>query len=103
MSKPIGHPILHAGTSGAPLSVSHEGPPAPPAKLHAFTVPIKGGVPKVFVFDESPDGLHELANLIRGERVLAVVRGHKVNVEAASTVALEVQGQRILDRIPLSE
>lgn len=89
--------------TAVPLSLAFAGPPAPPAKLHAFTVPTKGGVPKVFAFDETPDGLHELANLIRGERVLAVVRGHRVAFDAEASVALELQGQIIVDRIKLQE
>ena len=101
----IGSPILRVGTGNVPLSISFPvaQPPAAPAKIYAFAVPLKGGIPKMFVFDDNPDGLHELANLVRGERVLGVVRGHKVTIEASNTVSLEIQGQRILDRIPLSE
>ncbi len=101
MSKLLGTAILHVGTGGAPLELDRVLPAPPVARLYAFAMPLKGGIAKVFGYDETEAGLRDLANLIRGERVLAVVRGHKVNVEAATTVALEFNGQTIIDRVKL--
>jgi hypothetical protein len=89
--EPIGGPRYQVGL----CREQHIGdPPDPPmavttrASLFAMSAPRKGGVPMVHQYEDNDAGHRELANLIRGEIVLAVVKGHQVEFEHASVVAL---------------
>jgi hypothetical protein len=91
------------------LRIGHTPPPAEaapesrevvvPAKLYATSVPLKGGPVKVLEYDHTPEGHRQLANLIRGERVVAVVLGHRVQIEATSVVDLDIGGMTVTDRL----
>jgi hypothetical protein len=59
--------------------------------------------PRVFDFDTSPDGIKSVANLIRTEQVIAVVRGHRANINRASVVSLTLGSEEIEDRLLLSD
>lgn len=97
---------LRMGVSGAdPVPAPAPVPSAPPVPLrfYALTVPIKGGAVKVLEYEHTPEGHHQLVNLIRGERVIRVVFGREVKVEASSVVDLELDGTVITDKLPLPE
>ena len=84
-----------------PVVESHKVIEAP--KLYATTVPIKGGPVKILEYDHSPEGHRQLANLIRGERVIGVVLGHRVNIETASVIEMQIGDAEVVDRIPTQE
>lgn len=69
--------------------------------LYAVSVPTRGGLPQVFQYDNNEDGHRELANLVRGETVLAVIVGHRVPIEKNSVVELAIQGNPVTNRITL--
>ncbi len=74
-------------------------PAGPPARLYAFSLTIRGGSPRVFDYDNTPQGQVALANLVRDERVLSVVLGHVVEIESASTVEMQLPVERIVHRV----
>ncbi len=76
---------------------------APPVKLYAVSMPLKAGPIKVFEYDNDADGQRQLANLIRGERVLAVILGHQVQVESASVVDLDFGNAKVSQRTVLPD
>jgi len=94
--EPLGQPSYQVGLAPEQLEAFRSeavGPATPMAvqakpKLFAMSAPRKGGVPMVHEYEDDDSGHRELANLIRGEIVLAIVKGHQVEFEHASVVAL---------------
>jgi hypothetical protein len=66
--------------------------------LFAMSVPRRSGPPMVHQYPNDPAGHNELSNLIRGEVVLAVVLGHKVEFEHSSVVDLTGDGVMVTNR-----
>jgi hypothetical protein len=71
-------------------------------RLFAFALSDRT-VPRVFEFDATPDGINSVANLIRTENVLEVVKGKRVSVSRFSVVTLDTDEGKIEDRLLLSD
>ena len=74
-------------------------PPPPPARIYVFSIlnAMSGGQPKVFDFPDTEDGRAEVASLLRGETVLAVVRGHRATVSTIAGVEVKLDDMVIRD------
>ena len=79
---------------GAPLEFSDR------QKLYAFSV-ARGGRPQVFEFDITPEGLTSLANLVRSEDVIKVVKGAEARFTVESVVSLTAGDLELIDKLPL--
>jgi hypothetical protein len=98
----VREPTLRVGTTDeGPIEIETPKAPEAPAMLYAVSVPRRGGLPLISQYENNEDGLHELANLVRGENVLAVFVGHRVQVEATNVVELNIKGKPVADRIVL--
>jgi len=72
-----------------------------PEKVFAFAL-ADGAKPHVFDYDIDEDGLASLANLMRSEHILAVIKGRRVNFAVESVVTVDLDTVKINDRMPLS-
>jgi hypothetical protein len=73
-----------------------------PQTIYAFAA-ADGLRPQVFTYTTDADGLEDLANLIRSEQVLAVVKGVPVKTALESVVTLSDGGMVIENRISLKD
>ena len=89
------------GTDPRLVGRPEPGPPATSGRLYAFAV-ARGGSPQVFCYDTDDEGMAALANLIRGERVVKVVRGEAVSFKQSSVVELTLSEGSHEHRLPLS-
>jgi hypothetical protein len=71
-----------------------------PDKYFAFTS-TRGSSPRVFEYDDDPDGVEALSNLIRAEDIIALIHGKRVVFEQASLVELSVGKQRIEHKLKI--
>ena len=71
-------------------------------RLWAFALADRSS-PQVFDYTPDEEGLQSLANLLRSEEVLAVVRGTKAKFEILSVVELSVGEQLLVNRLPLQK
>ncbi len=72
-----------------------------PERIFAFAL-TDGSKPHVFDYDIDDDGLASLANLMRSEHILAVIKGRKINFTVESVVSADLDIARIDDRLPLT-
>lgn len=75
-------------------------PPTSEERLFAFAV-TERLQPQVFDFANDEQGLQALANLIRSEDVLVVVRGQQAPFETSSLVEVSIGGRTHQDRMPI--
>jgi hypothetical protein len=70
-----------------------EGPPPPAPRIFVFlvTTRLHGGVPRVVELPDTQEGHEELVALVRGEQVLAVVRGHRATVTNDANVRVRLE------------
>lgn len=73
-----------------------------PGRIFAFAL-ADGSKPRVFDFEAGEEGMKAVANLVRTEDVLAVVRGHRMNVQRFSVVSFSVCGDKHEDKLLLSD
>lgn len=73
----------------------------PKDKFYAFAL-IDRTNPKIFEYEDSPDGLESLSNLLRSGDVFGVIKGRRVTVELSSVVAVTVDDNRAEDWMNLS-
>ncbi len=95
-------PRLMIGINPIQGSSGGEEPGKTKQHLFAFSLPLKSGKPKVFMYENTDQGRAQLANLIRGENVLAVVHGTQVEFESASVVGLTVDSHKIVHKTLIS-
>lgn len=69
-------------------------------RIYAFLATT--GRPQVMEFEDSEDGHKQLADVIRCETVLAVIRGTSVSFELESVVNLRIRGELHSDRLSIS-
>lgn len=62
-------------------------------RFFAFAL-AEGSVPRVFSYEDGEDGVEKLANLIRSEDVLKIVKGREVRISSASVVSFDIGGRR---------
>ncbi len=72
-----------------------------PEKVFAFAL-TDGSKPHVFDYDIDDDGLASLANLMRSEHILAVIKGRKINFTVESVVTADLDIAKVDDHMPLS-
>lgn len=90
-------PRMVVGVGALQLDTASESPKAK-QHLYAFSLPGRGGRPKVFMYENTDQGRAELANLIRSETVVSVVYGTAVEFENASVVGLTVDNHRLVHK-----
>jgi len=59
--------------------------------------------PRVFTYNTDQDGIESLANLVRSEEVLSIVRGREVTFAELSVVEMQVAGRKFRHRMPVKE
>jgi hypothetical protein len=101
-SSVIGGPRLAIGLGPLQSGNTVAEPNRPKQHLFAFSLPLKSGRPKVFMYENNDQGRSQLANLIRGENVLAVIHGTQVEIESASVVGLIVDQHKIVHKTLIS-
>jgi hypothetical protein len=88
----LGQPQLRVGLAEEQAAVAQPEPVAQRVEvapsIFALSVPPKGGPPMVHRYANDDQGHRELANLVRGELILALIIGHEIEFEHASVVAL---------------
>lgn len=70
-------------------------------RIFAFAIAERSR-PRVFEYDYDKDGLEALANLIRSEEVISVVRGRRADFAHESVVSLSDGRDRMENRIIVS-
>ena len=73
--------------------------PTPKRELYYAFAIAEGASPRVFRFETDEDGVQSLANLVRSEDVLQVVRGHPVEIATASVVEFSSGGETTQHRL----
>lgn len=75
---------------------------SPEQRFYVFAI-ADGERPKVFSFPIDKDGMEAMANLLRSENVLEIVRGSAVEYSLASVVEVHDGGNRYSHAMPLRE
>ena len=96
----VGRPAAFGADRGWPGCLP-EPPRTSSGSLYAFAV-APGGRPQVFCYEASEEGMAGLANLIRGEHVIKIVRGETVAFSQSSVVELALADGRHEHRLPLN-
>lgn len=90
-------------TYGLPPHARFELPDMDSRGARLFAITISDMRPRVFEFADDAQGATELANLMRSEYVVRVIRGERVDVNVSSVVQMTIGGRIVEDTLPIPE